>query len=52
MVKVVKSLAKVIRIGNSIGCTFDKNLREALDLEIGDIVQLTVEKIETENGEE
>jgi len=48
MVKEVKTLAKVIRIGNSIGCTFDKNLREALNLELGDIVQLTVERIDIE----
>lgn len=46
MVKEIKFVSKIIEIGNSIGNTIPKDVKDVLDLKKGDFLQITVEKIE------
>lgn len=44
--EIIQTLVKLTKIGNSKGVVIDKKIIEFLGLEIGDFLQLTVEKIE------
>ncbi len=48
MVKKVDIVAKVIKFGNSLGITIKKDICEILNVEEGDFLQLSIEKIEKE----
>jgi antitoxin component of MazEF toxin-antitoxin module len=48
MVTKIKTVAKIINIGNSIGVTISKDVKALLELQKGDYVQLTIEKVEKE----
>ncbi|MHA1755219.1 MAG: AbrB/MazE/SpoVT family DNA-binding domain-containing protein [Promethearchaeota archaeon] len=52
MVKEVKTVAKIIKIGNSLGNTIGKDVCDILDLKPGDYIQLTIEKIEKKESKE
>jgi len=43
---IIQTLAKLTQIGNSKGVVIDKKIIDVLGLEIGDYLQLTIEKIE------
>lgn len=45
MVREIKTLEKVIRVGNSIGITIGKEVKDLLDLKPGDYLQVTYEKV-------
>jgi len=45
MVKNIEKLGRIIKIGNSKGVIIDKDILEYLDLDIGDAVKLTIEKV-------
>ncbi len=44
--EIIQTLVKLTKIGNSKGVVIDKKIIEFLGLEIGDFLQLTIEKIE------
>ena len=46
VIKIIQTLAKLTQIGNSKGVVIDKKIVDVLGLEIGDYLQLTIEKIE------
>lgn len=46
MIIIIQTLAKLTQIGNSKGVVIDKKIVDLLGLEIGDYLQLTVEKLE------
>lgn len=48
MVKKAETISKVIKIGNSKGVIIDKKTSDYLNLEIDDIVKITIEKEENE----
>ena len=45
-------VAKIINIGNSIGMTIPKDVKDVLNLEKGHYVQLSIEKIKKEEIKE
>ncbi len=47
--KSIQTLAKLTQIGNSKGVIIDKKVIDLLGLELGDYLQLTVEKLEKED---
>jgi antitoxin component of MazEF toxin-antitoxin module len=51
MVREIKTLEKVIRVGNSIGITIGKEVKDLLDLKPGDYLQVTYEKVKRENND-
>jgi antitoxin component of MazEF toxin-antitoxin module len=51
MVKELDQVSKIIKVGSSIGITISKNIQEILDLEAGDYVKISIEKIEKEKKE-
>ena len=48
MVSKIKTIVRVINIGNSIGNTIPKDVKTLLNLKKGDYIQLTIEKINIE----
>lgn len=46
MVRKIKFVSKIIDIGNSIGNTIPKDVKDVLGLKKGDYVQISIEKIE------
>jgi antitoxin component of MazEF toxin-antitoxin module len=51
MVREIKTLEKVIRVGNSIGITIGKEVKDILDLKPGDYLQVTYEKVKREKND-
>ena len=49
MVSKIKTIARIINMGNSIGITISKDVRALLKLQKGDYIQLTIEKINLED---
>lgn len=46
MVIKIKTVARIIKIGNSIGITISKDVRDLLGLQKGDYIQISIEKVE------
>jgi len=46
MVRKIEFIAKIINIGNSIGITIPKDVKDVMGLEKGTYVQLSIEIIE------
>lgn len=47
MVKI-EIIARVIKVGSSLGITLKKDVTEFLDLKEGDFLQVSIEKLEKE----
>ena len=50
MVKKIDTIARIINVGNSIGITISKDIKDLLDLKSGDYIKISVEKIEKEKS--
>ena len=46
MVKTIEKLGRIVKVGNSKGVIIDKDILEYLNLDIGDAIKLTIEKVE------
>lgn len=42
----IEKIGRIVKIGNSKGIVIDKDMLEYLNLDTGDVVKLTIEKIE------
>lgn len=52
MVREIKTVARIIEIGNSVGIIIGKDEREVLALEKDNYIQLSIRKIGIEDNEE
>ena len=52
MVRKIDFVAKIINIGNSIGMTIPKDVKNVLDLRKGHYVQCSIERIEKRETKE
>jgi len=52
MVDQIYSIAKIIKIGNSIGITISKDVKDVLGLKTGDYIQISIKKIMKEPKDE
>lgn len=46
MVRSIEKIGRLIKVGNSKGIIIDKDVLEYLNLDIGDAIKITIEKIE------
>ena len=46
MVRNIEKIGRIIKVGNSKGIIIDKDVLEYLNLDTGDAVKITIEKIE------
>lgn len=46
MVRKIEIVSKIIKIGNSKGITIEKKYLKYLDLDVDDIIKITIEKVE------
>lgn len=46
MVRNIEKIGRIIKVGNSKGIVIDKDVLEYLNLDIGDAIKITIEKIE------
>ena len=46
MVKNIEKIGRIIKVGNSKGVIIDKDVLEYLNLDTGDAIKITIEKIE------
>ncbi len=46
MVRSIEKIGRVIKVGNSKGIIIDKDVLEYLNLDIGDAIKITIEKLE------
>ena len=45
MVRSIEKIGRIIKVGNSKGIIIDKDVLEYLNLDIGDAIKITIEKI-------
>ena len=46
MVRSIEKIGRIIKVGNSKGVIIDKDVLEYLNLDTGDAIKITIEKIE------
>ncbi len=46
MVRNIEKIGRIIKVGNSKGIIIDKDMLEYLNLDTGDAIKITIEKIE------
>jgi len=46
MVRMIEKIGRIVKVGNSKGIIIDKDVLEYLNLDIGDAIKITIEKIE------
>ncbi|KKN51817.1 hypothetical protein LCGC14_0619170 [marine sediment metagenome] len=49
MVRSIERACKILKIGNSKGIIIDKDTIEYLKLDVGDMVKITIEKVENKD---
>ncbi|MFW9973415.1 MAG: hypothetical protein ACFFDF_24740 [Candidatus Odinarchaeota archaeon] len=46
MVRKIDKIGRIVRVGNSKGIIIDKDVLKYLDLDLGDAVKISIEKLE------